>query len=66
MLTSEFIKAIKKERDPKKVVELWSLAFEEAEHENSEMTLKDLMYIHKECNKEITQAALLIETIDFE
>ena len=64
MQKEDFIKAIKKERDPKKIVELWSLASEE--HENSEMTLKDLMFIHKECNREITQAALLIETIDFE
>jgi|TARA_Y100000310_G_scaffold311546_1_gene357897 hypothetical protein len=64
MSVDEYVKTIKKEQDPQKVIELWSSAIDAKE--NSGLTIKDLMFIHKKCNKEITQAALQIESINFE
>ena len=59
-----FIQAIKNEKDPEKVIKLWSSATK-AEN-NSNLTLKDIILIHETCNKEITNAALSLGTIDFE
>lgn len=55
----EFIKQIKNEKDPRKIVELWSEATRKKEH--SGLTLKEIVVLHKNCAKEITKAASIVE-----
>ena len=63
-VVENFIQAIKNEKDPQKVIEIWSLATKTKNNPN--LTLKDIILIHETCNKEITNAALSLGTIDFE
>ena len=54
----------KEEKDPKKIIELWSKVTKT--EKNIGLALKDIVLIHKECCKEITTAALSLESVDFE
>ncbi len=63
-LVEKYVKAIKNEKDPKKVIEIWSIATKTEQNPN--LSLKDIVSIHKECGKEITAAALSLDTVDFE
>ena len=63
-MVEKYVKAIKNEKDPKKIIELWSIATKSEENKN--LSLKDIVKIHKECSREITAAALSLDTKDFE
>tara|TARA_Y100000034_G_scaffold136928_1_gene217262 strand:- start:4618 stop:4881 length:264 start_codon:yes stop_codon:yes gene_type:complete len=63
-VVEKYVAAIKNEKDPKKVIELWSKATKA--EKNPDLTLKDIVSIHKECSKEITTAALSLDSVDFE
>ena len=44
-LVEKYVKAIKSEKDPKKVIELWSTATKTEKNPN--LSLKDIVSIHK-------------------
>tara|TARA_R110000765_G_scaffold129297_8_gene227677 strand:+ start:2086 stop:2289 length:204 start_codon:yes stop_codon:yes gene_type:complete len=63
-VVEKYVTAIKSEKDPKKIIELWSKVTKT--EKNIGLALKDIVLIHKECCKEITTAALSLESVDFE
>lgn len=63
-VVDEYVQAIKSEKDPKKIIELWSKATKSDDKPN--LSLKEIVSIHKKCSKEITAAALSLEKKDYE
>ncbi len=63
-VVEKYVTAIKNEKDPKKIIELWSKATKT--EKNPGLTLKDIVLIHRECSKEITIAARSLDSTDFE
>lgn len=58
-LVEQYVKQIKNEKDPKKIIEIWGKATKNEDNKN--LSLSDIVSIHKECSKEITAAALTLE-----
>ena len=63
-LVEKYVKAIKSEKDPKKVIEIWGKATKTEDDKN--LSLNDIVSIHKQCSKEITAAALTLDTPSYE
>ena len=63
-VVEKYVTAIKNEKDPKKVIELWSKATKA--EKNPALSLKEIVSIHKECSEEITTAALSLDSLEFE
>lgn len=63
-VVDEYVRAIKNEKDPKKIIEIWSRATRS--NKKPKLSLKEIVSIHKKCSKEIAAAALLLEKKDYE
>jgi len=63
-VVEKYVKLIKNEKDPKKIIEIWGKATKTEDNKN--LSLNDIVSIHKQCSKEITAAALTLDKPEFE